>query len=111
MGALPPEIVCQIFEYLSLDDVIRRSRVSRLSYDCSREFIWEKPRFVKKISLNKLVAMEHLPVKVLRTGDVLDFEKGVNPVSLVLPSSSVRMKKLLVLHHFGRLTIDEQDLM
>ena len=109
MAALPAEIVFEIFGYLSLDDVIRMSRVSRLWYDCSREFIWEMPRFVKKISLDELVGMEHLPVKVLRTGDILDFEEGVNPVSLVLLSSLVRMKKL-VLDHLGRLTIDELDL-
>ena len=109
MAALPAELVCEIFGYLAYDDLIRMSRVSRLWYDCSREFIWEKPRFVKKISLDKLVEMDHLPVKELRTADISDFEDGINPASLILLSSLVKMKKL-VLDHFGKLTNDELDL-
>ena len=65
MVALPKELVCKIFKYLDLDDLIRMSLVSRIWCDCSRKFIWEKPRFVLKISLDKLVEMEHLPIKEL----------------------------------------------
>ena len=64
---------------------------------------------MKKISLDKLVEMEHLPVKELRTSDISDFDEGGNPASLILLSSLVKMKKL-VLDHFGKLTIDELDL-
>ena len=53
--------------------------------------------------------MEHLPVKELRTCDILDFEDGINPANLILLSSLVKMKKL-VLDHFGKLTIDELEL-
>ena len=53
--------------------------------------------------------MEHLPVKELRTGDISDFEDGINPADLILLSSLVKMKKL-VLDHFGKLTVDELDL-
>ena len=95
MVALPAEVVCEIFGYLAYDDLITVSRVSRLWNDCSREFIWEKPRFVKKISLDKLVEMDHLPVKELRTADISDFEDGINPASVILLSSLVKMKKLI----------------
>ena len=109
MAALPAEVVCEIFRYLAYNDLIRMSRVSRLWNACSREFIWEKPRFVKKISLDKLVEMDHLPVKELRPADISDFEDGINPASVILLSSLVKMKKL-VLDHFGKLTNDELDL-
>ena len=64
---------------------------------------------MKKISLDKLVEMDHLPVKELRTSDISDFEDGINPAGLILLSSLVKMKKL-VLDHFGKLTNDELDL-
>ena len=109
MTALPAEVLCEIFGYLAYEDLIKVSRVSRLWNDCSREFIWEKPRFVKKISLDKLVEMDHLPVKELRTADISDFEDGINPASVILLSSLVKMKKL-ILDHFGKLTNDELEL-
>lgn len=109
MAALPTELVCEIFEYLALDDLIRMSRVSRLWYNCSRKFIWEKRRFVKKISLDESFEIEHLPVKELRTSDISDFGDGINPVSLTLLDSLVKMKKL-VLDYFGKLIADELNL-
>ena len=109
MTALPTELVCEIFEYLDLNDLIRMSGVSRLWYYCSRKFIWEKLQFVKKMSLDKLVEMEHLPVKELRTSDISDIEDEINPADLTLLSSLVKMKKL-VLDHFGKLTANELNL-